>query len=156
MKNKNGFTLIELLAVIIILAILMIIAVPNILSTLATARQQAFLTQAQSIYKAAQQQFTIKSMQNKYVTCFSNNPTINSTESSAGITVDDKKLDLGSISSSVSYRVEVNNSKIVFISVSDSGQQLSITVGTSGGSTEVNQNEIVGTPASAITITQCS
>ena len=156
MNNKKGFTLIELLAVIIILAILMIIAVPNILSTLATARGQAFLTQSQSIYKAAQQQYTIKSMQNKYITCFSNNPTISSAESTAGITVDDKKLDLGSISSSVSYRVEINNSKIVFISVSDSGQNLSITKGTAGGSSEVKQNEITGTLAAATTITQCS
>ena len=49
---KKGFTLIELLAVIIILAILMIIAVPNILSTLSTARSNSFITQAQSIYKS--------------------------------------------------------------------------------------------------------
>ena len=40
---KKDFTLIELLTVIIILAILMIIAVPNILSTLATARSGAFI-----------------------------------------------------------------------------------------------------------------
>ena len=153
--NKKGFTLIELLAVIIILAILMIIAVPNILSTLSTARQQAFITQAQSIYKAAQQQYTIKSMQNKNVTCFSNNATVTTADTQAGITIEDKRLDLGSISSSISYRVEVNNSKIVYISIYDSGQKLSITKGTSSGTAEVKQSELSGTLGGEISITQC-
>ncbi len=57
MKNKKGFTLIELLAVIAILAILVIIAVPTVLQLFQDAKQNTFRTQAQSIFKTAQQQY---------------------------------------------------------------------------------------------------
>jgi len=125
---KKGFTLIELLAVIIILAILMIIAVPNILSTLATARQQAFVTQAQSIYKAAEQQYTISSMKNVYQNCYGDQANA--------------KLDLGSISASVSYYVAFNsNGQITAIQIKDTGQGMSISLPTSGTGV-VKQNEI--------------
>ena len=67
---KKGFTLIELLAVIIILAILMIIAVPNILSTLSTARSSAFITQAQSIYKSAEKLYMIDQMSGNASSCY--------------------------------------------------------------------------------------
>ena len=128
---KKGFTLIELLAVIIILAILMIIAVPNILSTLATARQQAFVTQAQSIYKAAEQQYTISSMKNIYQSCYGDQANT--------------KLDLGSISSSVSYYIAFNsNGQITTIQVKDSGQGMSISLPTSGTGV-VKQDEINST-----------
>ena len=38
MKKKNGFTLVELLAVIVILAIILVIAVPQVLSSIESAR----------------------------------------------------------------------------------------------------------------------
>ena len=105
---KKGFTLIELLAVIIILAILMIIAVPNILSTLATARSSAFITQAQSIYKAAEQQYIIDTMQGSANSCYDKN-----------------NLNLGSISSTISFSVQMsNNGTVSSITINDSGQQL--------------------------------
>lgn len=68
--RKKGFTLIELLAVIIILAILMLIAVPAVLTTLNTAKKNAFKTQAQSIWKAAEQQYIIDSMGTGGQTCY--------------------------------------------------------------------------------------
>lgn len=58
LKNKKkGFTLIELLAVIAILAILVIIAVPTILQLFQEAKKNTFVTQAQSIFKAAENTF---------------------------------------------------------------------------------------------------
>ena len=105
---KKGFTLIELLAVIIILAILMIIAVPNILSTLATARSSAFITQAESVYKAAEQQYIIDTMTGTACTCYDKN-----------------NLNLGSISSTISFSVQMNtNGTVSSITINDSGQQL--------------------------------
>ena len=144
---KKGFTLIELLAVIIILAILMIIAVPNILNTLSTARKNAFRTQAESIYKAAEQQFTINSMSNKYVTCYSKTPT--------GTNAAYATLDLGSLSNTVTYRVEVNatNGQVVYIKVVDTGQGFSIEKGTSGGSTAVTINSIQDSSSNGTAIT---
>lgn len=56
MKNKKGFTLIELLAVIAILAILVVIAVPTVLQLFKEAKENTFRTQAQQIFKAAEQQ----------------------------------------------------------------------------------------------------
>ena len=55
--NKKGFTLVELLAVIAILAILVVMAVPNVLGMFNGAKVSAFVSQAESVYKAAQQQF---------------------------------------------------------------------------------------------------
>ena len=105
---KKGFTLIELLAVIIILAILMIIAVPNILSTLATARSSAFITQAESVYKAAEQQYIIDTMTGTASSCYDKN-----------------NLNLGSISSTISFTVQMsNNGTVSSITINDSGQQL--------------------------------
>ena len=53
--NKKGFTLIELLAVIAILAILIVIAVPTVLNLFQTSKKNSFVTQAQTIFKAAEQ-----------------------------------------------------------------------------------------------------
>lgn len=53
--NKKGFTLIELLAVIAILAILVVIAVPAVLNLFNSSKKSSFVSQAQSIYKAAEQ-----------------------------------------------------------------------------------------------------
>ena len=108
---KKGFTLIELLAVIIILAILMIIAVPNILSTLATARSSAFITQAQSVYKASEQQYIIDTMSGSASNCYDKN-----------------NLNLGSISSTISFAVQMNSSTgtVSSLIMSDSGQQLKV------------------------------
>lgn len=55
MKNKKGFTLIELLAVIAILAILVVVAVPAILNLFRESRRNTFITQAQLLFKAAEQ-----------------------------------------------------------------------------------------------------
>ena len=56
-KNKKGFTLIELLAVIVILAILILLAMPSVLKIMENAKKNAFVTEAESIIKAAQTQY---------------------------------------------------------------------------------------------------
>lgn len=59
-NNKKGFTLIELLAVIAILAILVVLAVPAILNLFNDSRRNAFVTQAQTVYKAAEEEYLTK------------------------------------------------------------------------------------------------
>ena len=105
---KKGFTLIELLAVIIILAILMFVAVPNVLSTLNDAKQKTFVTQAQSIWKSAEQTFIVHSLTGEQKECYDlSNP-----------------LDLGSISNSISYvvRMNIQTGKVSSIKVLDTTQ----------------------------------
>ena len=58
--NKKGFTLVELLAVIAILAILVIIAMPNVLDMFNKAKEDAFMTEAQSLFKSVQQDFVVQ------------------------------------------------------------------------------------------------
>lgn len=105
---KKGFTLIELLAVIIILAILMVVAVPNVLSTLNDAKEKTFKTQAQSIWKAAEQKFIIDSLTGVQQECYDLSTP----------------LDLGSVSDSISYVVEMDfqTGKVTSINVLDTTQ----------------------------------
>ena len=62
MKNKKGFTLVELLAVIAILAILVIIALPNVMGMFNSAKKSPFTTELKEIYKVAQQEWMMDSM----------------------------------------------------------------------------------------------
>ena len=118
---KKGFTLIELLAVIIILAILMVIAVPNVLSTLNDAKQKTFVTQAQSIWKSAEQTFIVHSLTGEQKECYDlSNP-----------------LDLGSISNSISYvvRMNIQTGKVSSIKVRDTNQNFEAEGTTTNGIT---------------------
>ena len=118
---KKGFTLIELLAVIIILAILMVVAVPNVLSTLNDAKEKTFVTQAQSIWKAAEQKFIVDSLTGSQSKCYDlSNP-----------------LDLGTVSDSISYVVEmdVQTGKVVSINVLDTTQNFKASGTTTNGIT---------------------
>ena len=55
--NKKGFTLVELLAVIAILAVLMLLVTPSVLKLFTEGKQSAFVTQVQSVWKAAENQY---------------------------------------------------------------------------------------------------
>ncbi len=55
--NKKGFTLVELLAVIAILALLMLLVTPNILMLFTEGKKNAFATQVQSVWKAAETKY---------------------------------------------------------------------------------------------------
>ena len=59
---KKGFTLVELLAVIAILAILIILALPNVLGLFMSSKESAFVTEAQNVYKVAQEERLIDTM----------------------------------------------------------------------------------------------
>lgn len=65
MKNRKGFTLVELLAVIAILAILVIISMPNIIEMYNNAKRKSFITEVQTIYRSAQQEFLKDSLTNE-------------------------------------------------------------------------------------------
>ena len=123
---KKGFTLIELLAVIIILAILMVVAVPNVLSTLNDAKKKTFVTQAQSIWKSAEQTFIVHSLTGEQKECYDlSNP-----------------LDLGSISNSISYvvRMNVQTGKVESIKVRDTNQNFEAEGVTTNGITVKVEN----------------
>lgn len=62
--NKKGFTLVELLAVIAILAILMLLVMPSVLNMFTSGRQDAFVTEAQSLWKAAEQAYVTDTINN--------------------------------------------------------------------------------------------
>ena len=59
---KKGFTLVELLAVIAILAILIILALPNVLGLFMSSKESAFVTEAQNVYKVAQEERLLDTM----------------------------------------------------------------------------------------------
>ena len=71
--NKKGFTLVELLAVIAILAILVVMAVPNVINLFNGAKVSTFISQAESLYKSAEQQVVANQMRttssSSYVFC---------------------------------------------------------------------------------------
>ena len=76
MNNKKGFTLVELLAVIAILAILVIIALPNVIRLYKDAKKNAFVTEAQTLYKETSKKFISESSKgNKLSTVSSKNDT---------------------------------------------------------------------------------
>ena len=107
--NKKGFTLIELLAVIAILAILIVLAVPNILNIFQDSKDRALRTQAQSIYKSAEQRYMQNSLNGKSILKYCN----------SGTDAGSNKLDLEG--AGVSYYVEFNTSgKIVKILIFNS------------------------------------
>ena len=118
--NKKGFTLVELLAVIAILAILMLIIMPNILNMFNEGRQNAFITQVQRVWRAAEQDYMNKSMSQPSAT-----PSVYSSD--CGTITDKKICDQLSISdTSLNYCVVIDKSlsKVSSITVSDSNYYL--------------------------------
>ena len=94
--NKKGFTLIELLAVIAILAILIVLAVPNILNIFNDSKKNAFVIQAQSVFKTAETQYISKELSPNPVAAFCN------------IGTSGTALDLDA-TSSLKYSIKFNN-----------------------------------------------
>lgn len=139
-KNNKGFTLIELLAVIIILAVLMLIAVPGILNIMNKSKISAFRSQAESIYKAAEQQALVEKTAGKAVTCYA--------RTSAGDTVSGATETLSlKGTKAVYFNVAINAStgEITSISVYDSSSKYSLSVASSPSidkiaAAEVNEN----------------
>ena len=112
--NKKGFTLIELLAVIAILAILVVIAVPNVLNLFNDSKKNAFVTQAQSIYKTAETQYVSKQLSNVAVSKFANVGT--------GAT----ELELEA-ADTLKYCIKFTNGAISSFSISDGTYSMAIT-----------------------------
>ncbi len=106
--KKTGFTLIELLAVIAILAILVVIAVPTVLQLFQDAKKNTFVTQAQEIFKAAEQQYISDQIGGTTVAsyCF---------DGAAGANT----LDLSG-SQTVKYEITFTSDSIATFAVSDS------------------------------------
>lgn len=105
--KKNGFTLIELLAVIAILAILVVIAVPTVLQLFQDAKKNTFVTQAQEIYKAAEQQYISDQIGGTTVTSYCYDGTAHTT-----------LLDLSG-SQSITYEIIFTSDAISSFSIAD-------------------------------------
>ena len=108
--NKKGFTLIELLAVIAILAILMLLVTPNILEMFNNGRKNAFVTQVQSVWKAAEQKYMSESLGG---TASGEYCSSTSVKSGCNNTLDIEATD-------VQYYVHMNNGSVDTICVLDS------------------------------------
>ena len=117
--NKKGFTLVELLAVIAILAILMLLIMPNILSMFNEGRQNAFITQSQRVWRAAEQDYINKSM-----TQPSSTPVVYSSD--CGSLSESVCAPLNISDTSLDYCVVISqsDSKVSSIAVSDSNYYL--------------------------------
>ncbi len=112
--NKKGFTLVELLAVIAILAILMLLVTPNILNMFKEGKKSAFVTQAQSIYKAAETKYISESIKNPGSFTFTN-------AVDGGTTLDVEGSD------AVKYCVKVDaNGKVKKFAISDNSYVISL------------------------------
>ena len=68
--NKKGFTLVELLAVIVILAVLILLALPAVLRTMERARDRAFITEANTIIRAAETARAEHEMTATFLDCY--------------------------------------------------------------------------------------
>lgn len=106
-KNKKGFTLIELLAVIAILSILVVLSVPNVLELFSGSKKKTFITQAQSIFKAAEQEIITRQLKN---------PTLTIKRFYSENTVD--RLEL-SKSNKLKYCIKIESGKIKSIAIAD-------------------------------------
>jgi len=103
-NNKKGFTLIELLAVIAILAILVVLAVPAILRIFNESKDSALVTQAQSIYKSAEEQIVTDQMKGESMPI----TYCHSVDSNGSTTNGDSTLELSG-TQAVSYKIVVSN-----------------------------------------------
>ena len=121
--NKKGFTLIELLAVIAILAILVVIAVPNVLNLFTGAKKNAFVTQAQSIYKAAQTTYVNDQFGTDRSNVYANVSL--GTGSSSG-----KQIELQG-TTDVKYCVKFTGGAVTYISVSNGSYRMTVIDNTS-------------------------
>lgn len=143
MKNKNGFTLIELLAVIAILAILMLMVTPNILDMFNSGKDKAFITSAQSLWKAAEEEheYNVLNGKAKKVYC-SKNLFASMRAKDPGF--ENNCQPLSTITdTNVDYYVKTNGDKVSYILVADEKNCIQISNNISNSNVyNNNSNEI--------------
>ncbi len=140
-NNKKGFTLVELIAVIAILSILLIMALPQVLNLYNDTKEGAFITQVQSVYKAAEEKFVsdqlLPDAAGSNVTyCHDNKEETN---------------DLGVTNDDVLYKIVFENGKITSIMVMDSSYLYTSPAVSDGGYIKVS--DIVFDDAEAVSST---
>jgi len=117
--NKKGFTLVELIAVIAILSILMVLALPSVINLFNQGRTSAFVTQAQSIYKAAEESFIADQI--------SPDSTTNSiTYCYDGTTTGTETLDISG-NDEVYYKIVFTNGVMTSFHVADASHSIELT-----------------------------
>lgn len=124
--NKKGFTLVELLAVIAILAILIVIMVPGVMSLFNKGKKNTFLTEAQSVYKVAEETYLLEVPTSAKTFCniIDTKHASDSTSIGSG---NAEKLSLGGIDTMVSYKVEINaNGDVTSFVVTDGTYSISL------------------------------
>lgn len=142
-KNKKGFTLIELLAVIAILAILIIIAVPAVIKVFQSSTKQAFVTQSQSLFKAAEQQVITNQINGAGVPtqfCYIyDDETESSLVGSGTVDLDGTKR--------LSYKIALTDGKITSFQISNKDYSLT----EAGVELTVSDIEEIDSPRAAVT-----
>ena len=145
MKSKKGFTLIELLAVIAILAILIVIAVPAVLELFQTSKKNAFVTQAQSLFKSAEQAVITEQINgNAIPTQFCYIYVDSSTQETGSAVVDlegTKKL---------SYDIRLTNGEITAFAISNGDYSLTI-----DPTTEITVSDIEAVDPARTAVVDC-
>ena len=124
--NKKGFTLVELLAVIAILAVLMLLVTPSVLKLFTEGKQSAFVTQVQSVWKAAENQYVKDALTSTtpgpycYAgSTLTNKENTDNTKFATATTTENNKLDITD-NKSLAYFVKFDsNGKIEQIIVTD-------------------------------------
>lgn len=125
--NKKGFTLIELLAVIAILAILIVIAVPAVLDLFTSSKENAFVTQAQSLFKAAEQQIISNQIDPTNDTPLTQFCYIYINESTTETGSEVVSLEG---TKKISYNILVSNGEITYFAVSSKDYSVTVPVST--------------------------
>ncbi len=143
--NKKGFTLIELLAVIAILAILIVIAVPAVLDLFTSSKENAFVTQAQSLFKAAEQQIISNQIDPTNDTPLTQFCYVYTDASTSEIGSDTVSLEG---TKKISYNILVSGGKITYFAVSN--KDYSVTIPTSAEIT-VSDIGVIDDPYEAVT-----
>ena len=69
---KKGFTLVELLATIVVLGVIALIAIPTVMDSVATAKEQAALSSIDGLIKAAENYYYKRSSEGNEISEYEN------------------------------------------------------------------------------------